>query len=65
MDDVLILSVTIIGFIYCFIFALGSAKLSYKYNSNNGSSSGFLWSILAFFFSSFYYPFYALVLDRD
>ena len=65
MEDALLLTVIIIGFIFCFIFALGSAKLSYKYNSNNGSSLGFLWSILAFFFSSFYYPYYALVLYRE
>ena len=47
------------------VVSFGAAKLSYCYNIYMGSSEGvaFLWSILSFFFSGFYYPFYALFLD--
>jgi len=47
------------------IVSFGAAKLSYCYNIYMGSSEGvaFLWSLLSFFFSGFYYPFYALFLD--
>ena len=65
MDDAIIITVVVIAFIYSFIFSLGAAKLSYKYNTNNGSTVAFLYSIWAFTHSVVYYPFYALVLDRD
>lgn len=47
------------------VVSFGAAKLSYCYNIHMGSSEGvaFLWSILSFFFSSLYYPFYGLFLD--
>jgi hypothetical protein len=47
------------------IVSFGAAKLSYCYNIHMGSSEGvaFLWSLLSFFFSGFYYPFYGLFLD--
>ena len=47
------------------VVSFGAAKLSYCYNIYMGSSEGvaFLWSLLSFFFSGFYYPFYALFLD--
>lgn len=42
---------------FYFLFSYGAAKLSYdKYRSIG-------WAILDFFFSSFYYPYYALVLN--
>jgi UDP-N-acetylmuramyl pentapeptide phosphotransferase/UDP-N-acetylglucosamine-1-phosphate transferase len=53
--------------IYLFIvisFSVGAAVLSYRYNVADGTD-GFLtgvYVILAFLFSYFYYPFYALVL---
>ena len=48
-----------------FLISLGAARLSYCYNIYTGNSGGvaFMWSVLAFFFSSIYYPFYALVLN--
>jgi hypothetical protein len=48
-----------------FLVSLGAARLSYCYSIYTGNSGGvaFMWSILAFFFSSIYYPFYALVLN--
>jgi hypothetical protein len=46
-----------------FVYSYGAAKLSYAYNTSVGSSNAFLWSILAFFFSGFYYPFYAFFVN--
>jgi hypothetical protein len=46
-----------------FLYSFGAAKLSYAYNTSVGSSSTFLWSILAFFFSGFYYPYYAYFVN--
>lgn len=48
-----------------FMVSFGAARLSYCYNIYTGNSGGtaFIWSILAFFFSGIYYPFYALVLN--
>jgi hypothetical protein len=51
-------------FLVCtFVYSYGAAKLSYAYNTSVGSSSTFLWSILAFFFSGFYYPYYAFFVN--
>lgn len=57
--------VIIVGFflITSFVYSYGAAKLSYAYNTSVGSSSTFLWSILAFFFSGFYYPYYAFFVN--
>ena len=54
-----------VGFflITSFVYSYGAAKLSYAYNTSVGSSSTFLWSILAFFFSGFYYPYYAFFVN--
>jgi len=54
-----------VGFflISLFLYSYGAAKLSYAYNTSVGSSNAFLWSILAFFFSGFYYPFYAYFVN--
>ena len=48
-----------------FLYSYGAAKLSYNYNIYLGNSQGaaFMNSILAFIFSNFYYPLYALVLS--
>lgn len=48
-----------------FMISFGAARLSYCYNIYTGNSGGtaFIWSVLAFFFSGIYYPFYALVLN--
>ena len=57
--------VAITGFflVTAFLYSFGAAKLSYAYNTSIGSSSTFLWSILAFFFSGFYYPYYAYFVN--
>ena len=47
-----------------FAYSYGAAKLSYCYNVSTGNAnSAFLWSLLAYFFSGFYYPYYALFLN--
>ena len=47
----------ILTIIFWIVFSYGAAKLSYdKYRSIG-------WAILDFFFSHFYYPYYALVLN--
>jgi hypothetical protein len=47
-----------------FMINFGAARLSYCYNVYTGNSaSALVWSILAFFFSGIYYPFYALFLN--
>jgi hypothetical protein len=48
---------------FSFVYSYGAAKLSYAYNTSVGSSSAFLWSILAFMFSGFYYPYYAFFVN--
>lgn len=48
---------SILGFIFAVVFSYGAAKLSYdKYRSVG-------WAVLDFFFSWFYYPYYAIVLN--
>jgi len=47
-----------IGLILSILFSYGDAKLSYDMFHSVG------WSILAFIFSGFYYPYYALFLNR-
>jgi len=45
------------AFIFFIVFSYGAAKLSFdKYRSIG-------WAILDFFFSSFYYPYYAIFLN--
>jgi hypothetical protein len=47
----------VFGIIFAFVWHLGAASLSYaKYGSIG-------WAILDFFFATFYYPFYAFVLN--
>jgi hypothetical protein len=48
-----------------FLYSYGAAKLSWNYNIHVGNSSGaaFTNSILAFIFSTYYYPLYALLLS--
>ncbi len=55
----------ILAFGFYFAYAYGAAKLSWHYNLyvGNGSGAAFAYSLLCFFFSGFYYPFYALFLN--
>lgn len=47
----------VLGIIFAIVFSYGAAKLSFdKYRSIG-------WAILDFFFSSFYYPYYAIFLN--
>jgi len=47
----------ILAFVFYVAFSYGAAKLSYdKYRSVG-------WAIVDFFFSTFYYPYYAIVLN--
>jgi hypothetical protein len=52
-------------FIMIFANLYGAARLSWCYNTFHGASGGekIIWSVLSFFFSGFYYPFYAIFLD--
>jgi hypothetical protein len=60
-------SMTVIIFYMVFIiaFGIGAAILSYHYNVSIGTSGGMTvtYVILAFLFSSFYYPYYAIFLN--
>jgi biotin transporter BioY len=58
-----ILLTVILILIYMLIYSIGAAKLAYAYNTSVGSSFAFLWAVLAFFFSNFYYPFYAFFIN--
>lgn len=50
----------LIGLLLSFMYSYGAAKLSYCYNVSTGNPGGaFLYSLLAFFFSGIYYPYYA------
>jgi len=62
LGSYLVFSVGIVCF-FSFVYSYGAAKLSYAYNTSIGSSSAFLWSILAFFFSGLYYPYYAFFVN--
>jgi hypothetical protein len=58
-------SVLILYAIFLFAFSVGAAVLSYNYNCRLGTSSTLtvVYVILAFTFSSFYYPYYAFMLS--
>lgn len=62
LGSYLMFSVGLVAF-FSFVYSLGAAKLSYAYNTSVGSSSAFLWAVLAFFFSGFYYPYYAFFVN--
>jgi hypothetical protein len=47
----------VISFIFIFIYNYGAAKLSYSRYGSIG------WSILAFFFSGLYYPYFAFFVN--
>ena len=54
---VLVILYIVLGVVFFIAFSYGAAKLSYdKYRSVG-------WAILDFFFSSFYYPYYAIFLN--
>ena len=54
----------LITILLSFLYSYGAAKLSWHYNMYMGNSgSAFIWSLISFFFSGFYYPYYALFLD--
>jgi hypothetical protein len=48
-----------------FLCSYGAAKLSWCYNKFNGADNSTClgWSILAFFFSGLYYPYYGVFLN--
>lgn len=52
-------------FVFSFIYSYGASKLSYSYNIyvGNGTGSAFFWSVVNFFFSGLYYPYYAFFLN--
>lgn len=48
------------GLLLSFMYSYGAAKLSYCYNVSTGNGGvAFIYSLLAFFFSGIYYPYYA------
>jgi len=55
----------ILYLVFILVFSYGAAKLSYAYNVSIGTSSGMttLYSVLSFFLSSLYYPYYAIFLN--
>lgn len=58
------LVVIIFVLLLLFISAYGAARLSYYYNMNFGNSGfAIFWSVLAFFFSDLYYPYYSFFLN--
>jgi len=66
-DSIYDTSIFIIALYMIFIiaFSVGAAILSYNYNCFIGTSSSLtvFYTILAFLFSSVYYPYYAIFLD--
>jgi hypothetical protein len=59
--------IVIIIFLSVFLYSFGAAKLSWCYNSSQGTGTALklLYAILAYFFSAMYYPFYAFALDDN
>ena len=59
-----IIIILLILVIWIMIYAYGAARLSYFYNMNNGNSgSALFYSVLAFLFADFYYPFFSYFLN--
>jgi len=56
----------VLALVFTFLYSYGAARLSWCYNISIGNSTGvaFGWSVVNFIFSSIYYPFYALFLNR-
>jgi len=59
------MTVIVIYVIFMFLFSFGAGMLSYHYNLSIGTSGGMtmLYVFTAAFFSTFYYPYYALFLN--
>jgi hypothetical protein len=57
------ISILVLVFVYIVLYSYGAGRLSYCYSRSQGWSGGasFVWSLLSFFFSGFYYPYYALI----
>lgn len=52
------------GLLLSFMYSYGAAKLSYCYNVSTGNGGiAVIYSLLAFFFSGIYYPYYAWFLN--
>jgi len=50
--------------LFAILYSYGAARLSYFYNVNSGNAGyAMMWSILVFFFSDLYYPFYSFFLN--
>jgi hypothetical protein len=51
--------------VLCLAYSVGAARLSWCYNMYIGNDAGLalFYAILAFLFSGFYYPFYAIFLS--
>jgi hypothetical protein len=62
---VAVLTLLVIYIIFAILVAYGAAKMSWNYNMfvGNPTWKAFLYSLLAFIFSEFYYPMYAYFLD--
>lgn len=60
-----VLTLLAVYIIFAVLVAYGAAKLSWNYNMfiGNPSWKAFMYSLLAFLFSEFYYPMYAYFLD--
>ena len=60
------LMAVLIYLFFVMAFSIGAAVLSYRYNvaAGTGTVLTSVYMVLAFLFSYFYYPFYALVLSR-
>ena len=56
----------VVYLVFLILFGAGAASLSYRYNVAAGTSAVMTgaYAVLAFLFSSFYYPYYALVLQK-
>jgi hypothetical protein len=56
----------VVYLVFLILFGAGAASLSYRYNVAAGTSAVMtgVYTTLAFLFSSLYYPYYALVLQR-
>jgi hypothetical protein len=58
-----IILLAILTLIYGFLYSYGAARLSYAYCLYSGNNFAAFWSVVCFFFSGFYYPYYALMLN--
>lgn len=64
-DKVAVYTYVVLAVLFTILYSYGAARLSWCYNIHigNSKSEAFMWALLNLFFSSIYYPYYAIFLN--